>query len=375
MEKKKIKIWLQYPRKFPDSPYYKYLVESPPQEVKYLNAEIQKGVVIDKRKGFMSNSLKQQIRDIIGFFRLPIPNLHFTRTKKNYDLIHCAHCISGNKFPWVADFESSWQIFASGRTTFLGQKIIEKLLKNKYCKKIIAWTESTKKEFLKIFPNLEGKIGVIYPAVPMQKNRRKKGKNILLLFVGRYFYAKGGHHVLKIMDDLTQKYSNVKGIMVSEIPEDIKKKYSRNKKIEFASLMPQKDLFDKIYSKADIFLYPGYSDTFGFSILEAMSFGIPVITADGFARKELIENGKTGFVAEAEEKRDWERDYLKIKEEGKIIKSMTASTEKLIINKRLRKKMSKNCIEIIKNGKFSIKERNKKLRKVYEEALKQEITK
>jgi hypothetical protein len=32
--------------------------------------------------------------------------------------------------------------------------------------------------------------------------------------------------------------------------------------------------------------------------------------------------------------------------------------------------MSKECIKEIKSGKFSIKERNKKLKKIYEEALK-----
>ena len=52
----------------------------------------------------------------------------------------------------------------------------------------------------------------------------------------------------------------------------------------------------KMYEKTDIFVYPGYTDTFGFSILEAMSFGIPIVTLDGFARKEIVEDGKTGFL-------------------------------------------------------------------------------
>jgi len=42
----------------------------------------------------------------------------------------------------------------------------------------------------------------------------------------------------------------------------------------------------------------------------------------------------------------------------------------LIKDKNLYGKMSKNSMEIIKKGKFSIKERNKKLNRIYEEALK-----
>ena len=120
----KIKIYLQYPWKFPDSPYYKYLIDNPPKNIEYLNIENQKGVIIDKKGVFFSNLLKKLIRGVIQKFKIPLINTHQTKINKGYDLIHCAHCISGNKFPWVADFESSWQIFASGRITFLNQKII-----------------------------------------------------------------------------------------------------------------------------------------------------------------------------------------------------------------------------------------------------------
>jgi len=48
-------------------------------------------------------------------------------------------------------------------------------------------------------------------------------------------------------------------------------------------------------------VYPGYSDSFGFAFLEAMAFGLPIVTVDGFARREIVEDGKNGFVIERPE--------------------------------------------------------------------------
>ena len=288
---KSIKVHLQYPWKFPDSPYYKYLIDNPPEGIEYINAEKQKGVITNYKKFWFSNFLKRNIRRFTNFLKLSIPNANFTKTSQDYDLIHCCHCLSKNKNkPWIADIESEWQFYI-GNKTKKSKERVRKILLGENCKKIMPWTEKTKKEILKEFPEIKDKVKVVYPAIPLPNIKRKKYKNINLLFVGRYFYEKGGLHGLEVIDKLTKKYNNVKGIIISEVPESVLKKYSQNRKIKFFGLMPQEKLF-KIYQESDIFVYPGYSDSFGFSMLETMSFGIPVITVEGFARKEIIDDGK-----------------------------------------------------------------------------------
>tara|TARA_Y100000034_G_C6888615_1_gene408389 strand:+ start:638 stop:1738 length:1101 start_codon:yes stop_codon:yes gene_type:complete len=365
---KKIRVYLQYPwRFFPDSPYYKYLLENIPKNIEYLNTEKQKGVITNSGKFLFSKHLKWKIREMIYLFKISMINAHFTKSKKDYDLIHCAHCLSKNKDkPWVADFEGIWQFYVGNKNYSLKEKI-KKILLSKECKKIIAWTINIKESILKEFPEIKNKIEVVYPAIPMPKIKRKKHNNINLLFVARYFHGKGGLHALEAIDQLTKKYKNVQGIFISEIPEYILKKYSKNPKIKFYELMSQENLFKKIFTMSDIFVYPGYRDSFGFSILESMSFGIPIVTVNGFSRKELIENDKTGFVLDFN--RIISRTEMRRHSE-EIVKKIVDKTEILIKDKKLREKMSKNCIELIKNGKFSIKERNKKLGKIYEEALK-----
>jgi glycosyltransferase involved in cell wall biosynthesis len=364
-----IKIWLQYPWTFPDSPYYKYLIKNPPKGVKYLNIEKQKGVITSKKKFAYMNKLKNIVRKVMYVLKRP----NIIRTKKgDYDIIQCAHCLSKNKTPWIVDFEKYWNLASSGKLAHSkkGKKIIRKFLKDPNCKKIIPWTEAAKKSLMAALKDKEigKKTEVVYPAIPLPELKARKKKNkITLLFIGRYFYQKGGLHVLEVFDKITKKHPKVNCIFVSEVPQEILKKYSSNKKIKFYNLVPQDILFKHVYPKSDIFVYPGYSDTFGFALLEAMSFGLPVITVDGFARKEIISDGKNGFIIKKHKKMLLEDMQ---KKDEKMIKELIDKTSKLIKNPELLKKMSRNAREEIKSGKFSIKERNKKLDRVFKEALK-----
>ena len=375
---KKIKVYLQYPWVFPDSPYYKYLINNPSKGIKYINVKKQKGVITRKEFFWLSNFLKRNIRRFVNFFSLSFPNALLIRTKENFDLIHCAHCLSLNKNKlWVADFESEWQFYI-GKKTKRAKEKVKKILISNNCKRILAWTEKTKKEILKEFPEIKDKVKVVYPAIPLhKKTTSKKNKNdkITILYATRYFWIKGGIIALEVYKKLKERYDDkIELIFISDVPEKVKKRYP---KLKIRNLVSNKELF-KLYEKSDIFFYPSFVDTFGFGLLETMSFGLPVITINTKhtkTRKEMVENNINGLVFDINdhtcEKLINQRENVVIKEdEEKIINHLVENCSKLIKNKKLREKMSKNSIKMIKNGEFSIKERNKKLRKIYKEVLK-----
>lgn len=52
------------------------------------------------------------------------------------------------------------------------------------------------------------------------------------------------------------------------------------------------------YSLADIFVSPSDTETFGMTFVEAMSFGLPAIGANRLGAKELISDGRNGFLTE-----------------------------------------------------------------------------
>jgi glycosyltransferase involved in cell wall biosynthesis len=51
------------------------------------------------------------------------------------------------------------------------------------------------------------------------------------------------------------------------------------------------------YASADLLVFPSETETFGNAVLEAMASGLPVVTSDRMAPRELIEYGVTGFAA------------------------------------------------------------------------------
>lgn len=54
----------------------------------------------------------------------------------------------------------------------------------------------------------------------------------------------------------------------------------------------------------DLVVVPSqYYETFGFNTLEALSFGKPVIVTENVGAKDLVLNGKNGFILK--EKEQW----------------------------------------------------------------------
>ncbi len=369
--KNKIKVYLQYPWKFPDSSYYKNFMTFPPKNIDYINNNQKKFDLINSKNKFIfSNKIKSVLRNGLLSINLSPINTHLTKTKEKYDLIHCAHCLSLNNSPWVMDLESSWQLFVSGKKDERSIIKIKKILLNKNCKKIMPWTEKTKEELIELFSEKEikNKLKVVHHAIKIQKIKRIKHDGINLLFTARYFYEKGGLETLEVFDYLTKRYKNINAFFISNTPKEIIKKYSQNKNIIFCNLMSQEELFNNIYSKTDIIIYPGYSDSYGFLFIEAASFGIPIITLEGNARKELVLDKKTGFIG-IKPIINWKNSIPNIKNREEIINNLIHNTEKLIKDKNLRIKMSKNA-RTFAISKFSIEKRNKQLERIYQEAIK-----
>lgn len=363
-----IKVKLKFPWKYTDSLYYKTLIESPPKSIEFLGMERKTtGIISNKKKFYFLNSIKEIIRNLFSVLKIPVPNVHYVRHKingkgaKEFDLIHCAHCLCLNKnVPWVADIESAWQFYV-GKETKIGKNFVKKVLLRDNCKKIMPWTEYTAKEIAREFPEIKDKIEVIYPAVPSAIFKKKKNKKPVILFAARYFWIKGGLIALETLRRIKKKHE-VEVIFISDAPDDIKKQYPE---INFLDLVPHKKML-KYFKESDIFFYPSIRDTFGFALLEAMSFGLPIVTFNTFetkTRREIIDD-KKGFIFDV----DGEIDYYNInKKEQEIVKKFEGLIEKLVKNRKLREKMSKNCLNEIKTGKFSIKNRNEKLTKIYKE--------
>jgi len=147
--------------------------------------------------------------------------------------------------------------------------------------------------------------------------------------------------------------------------------------------MPWEQL-EQEFKTADVFLFPSHS-TPGLAILDAMSYELPVITTDLWANAEMIEDGKTGYIIKKSAKiqyytgdfiPNWSHyptsKFMKtIKKtiDPEVVKQLVEKTSTLIEDEELRRLMGKAGRKEIETGKFSLIERNKKLARIFGEAL------
>jgi glycosyltransferase involved in cell wall biosynthesis len=127
-----------------------------------------------------------------------------------------------------------------------------------------------------------------------------------------------------------------------------------NKNIKFLGHVNNKKKEELLYN-SDIFLYPSIWEGFGLSLIEAMVFGIPVITTRVSAIPEIIIDNKTGFLIN-------EGDYKELA--NKIIYIL--SNKKNIYN------IKKNAIKHVLN-KFKLDEKVDELVITYKNTLKKDF--
>ena len=102
---------------------------------------------------------------------------------------------------------------------------------------------------------------------------------------------KGGEFVFKAFE----KLKNRSDILFLNIGGDSGQK-SENW-LDFGYVNDPKTMA-KLYSAADVYLFPTLAETFGMTIVEAMSCGLPVVTFETGGVPEIVENEESGFVVE-----------------------------------------------------------------------------
>ncbi|MEN3013530.1 MAG: glycosyltransferase [Endomicrobiia bacterium] len=132
----------------------------------------------------------------------------------------------------------------------------------------------------------------------------KEGLN--LLYVGRISKDKNIDFILDVYKELIKSNSLINLIMVGDGPylEELKNKYRSLNNIVFTGKIENKFL-PYVYSASHIFLFPSTTDTFGMAVLEAQACGLPAIVSDKGGPKNIIIDGKTGFISEANNLSNW----------------------------------------------------------------------
>lgn len=123
-----------------------------------------------------------------------------------------------------------------------------------------------------------------------------KSNTINILFLARLIKEKGVFETIEAFEALTNKFDNINLIVAGdgEDYEVLKKRVLGNNKIILTGFIQGQNKID-ILEKCHVYCLPSYSEGLPTSVLEAMAFGIPVITTNVGGLKEFFQDEKMGY--------------------------------------------------------------------------------
>lgn len=190
------------------------------------------------------------------------------------------------------------------------------------CGKFIAVSELTRQIFLKEYPIDPARVVIIHPGVHLPNDAQKDKTNIrvsirrelgigtdelVVIFASMNFEIKGLDEIFLAIARLPKQNSPLKLIVAGK--GNIKKYRKAAQKagiagqVIFTGVVTRERLTD-LYQAGDLYMMLSQFDTFGMVVLEAMAAGLPAIVSSNVGAKDLVQEGKNGFVIADTSNRD-----------------------------------------------------------------------
>lgn len=241
---------------------------------------------------------------------IPLPNFRF-RWEKSGDLLFTYGCLLFTNKPYCVWIENGAALHAYD----------PKILQNPFAKiflipfaldphlrNLIFMSQAAEKSFFATLGlkdgwlkrKLQSKSIQLYPKFPEPPHRKNKVYNgeIRCLFTGVY-YIKGGRETLNAFRELRKKHTNIFLTVLTPLHmlhENDRTLLEETEGVTLLDATLQRSEMEELYKTHNAFLFPSYKDTFGLVLIEALSFGFPIIATDQYAVTEMVQHEYNGFV-------------------------------------------------------------------------------
>ena len=224
--------------------------------------------------------------------------------------------------------------------------------------KTISVSESEMKEIVKYNIVNINKLVLINNGVVLLRSNpylsKPKNENFIVININRFNYQKNPMLLLKIVNEIKEKRNiKMKFIVLGEGEWflNVKEEIVKRNLSEYIELVG--NIFDtkKYFLVADCFVSTSRWEGMSLSVLEAMSFGIPVVATDVVGNKSLINHNQNGFLYNID-------DY----------KQAVEFLMMLYGNNKLRKRLSNNAFMTIEK-KYNVRKMTELTNELYEFVL------
>jgi len=256
--------------------------------------------------------------------------------KINPDIIHAQGLSMGiPAYIFKKFFNIPYIMWGRGSDVYLNHKNIEKLLLKKVINNscsVIALTNYMRKILIKTY-GYEN-IHVIHNGIEINRlnNKKYSNKEINILFVGSLRKVKGVEFLIKAMEIAVKNKNDLRLIIVGDGVErnylnSLTKNLGLCNNIEFTGQISNKSVYNYM-NNSDIFVLPSLSEGFPNVLLEAMAFGLPIVTTNFKGSEEIITNDKNGFIVESKNPKQIANRILLLAENKDIRNKMSRYNRK-----------------------------------------------
>lgn len=155
-------------------------------------------------------------------------------------------------------------------------------------------------------------------------NKIKTVKKIRILFLARLIREKGIFEAVDAFEILANKFQNIELIVAGDGKdyEELKTRVEGNKYIVVVGHVEGQDKID-LFKKSHIYCLPSHSEGLPTSVLEAMAFGLPVITTNVGGLKEFFQDNKMGYLADVHNSKNLEEKLFMLIDDKEILKKIS----------------------------------------------------
>lgn len=148
-------------------------------------------------------------------------------------------------------------------------------------------------------------------AIEKMEGREKIGilkNDFVITFVGRIVKDKGIDELIEVFNLLSINFHHLKLLLVGDFEDNLNPISKESKKyiLEYQNIIHIKFQEDirSFLSISDLFVLPSYREGLPNSLIEAGSYGIPLLSTDINGCNEVIINGKNGLLVEKKSKNE-----------------------------------------------------------------------
>ena len=170
----------------------------------------------------------------------------------------------------------------------------------------------------------EDSILVLRPGVDNRINniKDKKSNSVELIFSGTLEARKQPLFILEVLLELSDLSWHLNMLGDGTQMDEVKKYIILNKLDKKVSCLGWIEDPKTIYEKGDILVHPAKSENFSGVIVEAMSYGLPVVANNVGGNPEIIINQETGFLIPLNNKKLWIEQVTKLVKDNNLRKKL-----------------------------------------------------